>query len=117
MPDTKQTLVINDIFTLAAHPEQLEWQAFREGVEIYPIYKYGLGCSAALLRYAPGASVPAHAHMGYEHILVLSGEQRDEHQRYPKGTLVVSPPGTSHSISSQRGCVVLAIWEKPVKFL
>ena len=117
MPDAKHSFVLHDIFTLAAHPEQVAWQPFREGVEIYPIYKGEIGCSAALLRYAPGASIPAHEHVGYEHILVLSGEQRDERHQYPKGTLVISPPGTSHSILSHSGCVVLAIWEKPVSFL
>jgi len=55
--------------------------------------------------------------MGYEHILILEGEQQDEHYIYPQGTLVISPPGTSHSVQSPQGCIVLAIWEKPVSFL
>ena len=116
MAEDNQTLVLHDIFSLAVQA-QLAWQPFREGVEIYPIYKNKLGCSAALLRYAPGAAVPAHEHVGYEHILVLSGEQRDEQHQYLKDTLVISPPGTCHSIQSRTGCVVLAIWEKPVSFL
>jgi anti-sigma factor ChrR (cupin superfamily) len=116
MADDPQTLVLQDIFSLATQAH-LDWQPFREGVEIYPIYKSKLGCSAALLRYAPGATVPAHEHVGFEHILVLNGEQRDEHNQYNEGTLVISPPGTSHSIVSETGCVVLAIWEKPVSFL
>jgi anti-sigma factor ChrR (cupin superfamily) len=117
MPDAKQAILLHDIFTLAAQPQSVAWQPFREGVEIYPIYKSKQGCSAALLRYAPGSSVPTHEHPGYEHILVLSGEQKDEQHQYPQGTLVISPPGTSHAINSHSGCVVLAIWEKPVNFL
>jgi len=33
------------------------------------------------------------------------------------GSLIINPPGTSHSILSENGCIVLAIYEKPVKFL
>lgn len=29
---------------------------------------------------------------------------------------MINPPGTRHSIVSEAGCVVLAIYEKPVKF-
>ncbi|MBI1423251.1 MAG: cupin domain-containing protein [Gammaproteobacteria bacterium] len=117
MTDPTQTLILPDIFQLAAQPERLAWQPFRAGIEIFPIYKSSQGCSAALLRYAPGSRVPAHAHVGYEHILVLSGEQNDERHQYPQGAFVVSPPGTSHTVESPAGCIVLAIWEKPVSFL
>ena len=33
------------------------------------------------------------------------------------GTLIINPPGTQHSVVSEAGCIVLAIYEKPVKFL
>lgn len=117
MADADPVIILRDIFTLAAYPERLAWEYFREGIDIYPIYKSERGCAAALLRYAPGAAVPAHQHLGYEHILVLTGEQSDERHHYPHGTLAISPPGTSHAIQSPRGCIVLAIWEKPVSFL
>jgi anti-sigma factor ChrR (cupin superfamily) len=117
MPDANQTIILHNIFDIAAGVEQVAWAPFREGIEIYPIYKSEQGCSAALLRYAPGATVPAHQHLGYEHIFVLRGEQNDECHCYPQGTLVVSPPGTRHAVQSLGGCVVLAIWEKPVSFL
>jgi hypothetical protein len=51
----------------------------------------------ALLRYAPGAGVPAHLHPGMETILVLEGAQSDDRGRYPAGSLVVNPEGTAHS--------------------
>ena len=60
--------------------DDLPWQPFREGVEIYPLYKdntEGHEASAALLRYQAGAKVPHHSHTGYEHILVLSGSKRN----------------------------------------
>lgn len=117
MAKANHTILLQDIFGIASQPDNLEWVPFREGIEIYPIYTSESGCSAALLRYAPGASIPSHEHLGYEHILVLKGEQNDQYHSYPQGTLVVSPPGTSHSVQSSSGCIVLAIWEKPVSFL
>ena len=94
------------------------WEPFRPGVEIRRLYGSGGPdeSSAALLRYAPGGVVPSHAHEGHEHILVLSGEQSDEHGTYGEGTLIVNPPGSRHRVTSQNGCIVLVIWERPVRF-
>lgn len=117
MQNDLNVTILRDIFALESSSEHLAWQPFREGIDIFPIYKSTTGSSAALLRYAPGSSVPSHEHMGYEHILVLSGAQADENHEYPKGSLVVSTPGTKHSIRSPNGCIVLAIWEKPVRFI
>jgi hypothetical protein len=95
-----------------------------EGVAILPLYgrrpngealPHG-GPSAAFLKYAPGASVPAHRHPGYEHIIILSGSQRDERGVYPRGTCLISAPGTKHAVTSDDGCIALAIWNKPVVF-
>ena len=73
--------------------------------------------SVALLRYAPGAGVPAHLHRGLETILVLQGTQSDERGQYPEGSLVLNPEGTSHRVWSEDGCVVLIQWTLPVEFL
>lgn len=91
------------------------WQPFREGVEISPIVTGEP--AVALLRYAPGAGVPAHFHPGMETILVLDGSQSDERGRYPAGSLVVNPRGTAHSVWSEDGCVVLIQWNRAVRFL
>jgi anti-sigma factor ChrR (cupin superfamily) len=92
-----------------------DWQPFRDGVEISPILD---GAPAvALLRYAPGAGVPAHLHQGMETILVLDGVQSDERGRYPVGTLILNPEGTAHRVWSDEGCVVLIQWNRPVQFL
>ncbi|HVZ34083.1 MAG TPA: cupin domain-containing protein [Polyangiaceae bacterium] len=92
------------------------WQPFREGVEIARLYGEAHdGPSMALLRYAAGACVPKHVHHGLEHIFVLEGSQRDEGGLHEAGSLLVHGPGTSHSVASDTGCVVLAIWERPVE--
>ncbi len=87
-------------------------------MEIARIYEDAhTGASAALLRYRAGSRVPAHRHLGYEHVLVLEGEQRDEQGRYAKGSFVVNLPGSQHAVWSPDGCLVLVIWERPVEFL
>jgi anti-sigma factor ChrR (cupin superfamily) len=92
------------------------FEPFHPGVEIRPLYRTLNGPAAAVLRYEPGATVPSHTHDGYEHVLVLEGEQSDERGTYGAGTLTVNPPGSSHSVTSASGCVVLVIWEKQPRF-
>ena len=100
---------------LAGGWEAAAFVPFREGVEIAPLHA---GPPAvALLRYAPGAGVPAHLHRGLETILVLDGTQSDERGDYPTGSLVLNPEGTSHRVWSEEGCVVLIQWTLPVEFL
>jgi anti-sigma factor ChrR (cupin superfamily) len=95
----------------------IAWQPFRTGIEIYPLYgELGVGRAAALLRYAPGASLPSHRHAGFEQIFVVQGSQVDEHGRYGKGTVVVNPPGSHHAVTSPDGCVVFVTWDLPVEF-
>ena len=96
---------------------EISWQPFRTGIEIHQLYgQVGVGRAAALLRYAPGALLPAHRHAGFEQILVLEGAQVDDLGRYGKGTVVVNPPGSSHAVASPEGCIVFVTWDLPVEF-
>lgn len=103
---------------LEALRERTDFVPFRPGVKAAWLYGRDTdGPAAALLRYAPGTSIPAHRHEAYEHILVLEGVQEDDRGRYPAGTLVINSPGSQHRVSSPEGCLVLVIWEKRVTFL
>lgn len=106
---------------LALDPKALsespDFRPFRDGIDALRLYEDASGASAAVLRYAPGASVPLHRHQGYEHVYVIAGEQLDERGAYPTGTLIVNAPGTSHRVWSPRGCLVLVVWQAPVTFL
>jgi predicted ChrR family anti-sigma factor len=117
MADELGSIVLRNLFALNRHSDVIQWEYFREGVEIYRLFTDESGCSTALLKYEPGTSVPAHEHTGYEHILILEGDQSDEQQQYRRGDLLISRPGSTHSIRSTTGCIVLAIWEKPVRFI
>jgi anti-sigma factor ChrR (cupin superfamily) len=66
--------------------------------------------------YGKDGEIPLHEHDGYEHILMLTGSQRDEKGVYEAGTLIINPPGSRHKVTSEDGCIALAIYEKPVRF-
>jgi anti-sigma factor ChrR (cupin superfamily) len=109
---------LKDLFNIAKHADDLPWAYFRDGVDIVRLYGDGVsGPTAALIRFRKEARVPVHYHDGWEHIFVLSGSQRDQSGTIETGTLRIHPPGTHHSVVSEAGCIVLAIYEKPVKFL
>ncbi len=101
-------------------PEQiaeLPFSELRSGVQIHVLHEAPDGARAAVLRYAPGATVPSHRHQGYEYIYVLAGEQSDERGRYGAGSFVVNEPGLTHQVTSEGGCTVLIIWQRPVVFI
>jgi len=116
--DLRGVIKITDLLQISGWQHKLTWEPFQQGVEIHRLYGDGkTGPSAALLRFRPGGRVPLHVHTGFEHILLLAGSQVDENSRADTGALIINPPGTSHSIYSESGCIVLAIYEKPVQFL
>jgi anti-sigma factor ChrR (cupin superfamily) len=111
-------LVFPNLFQLPEDQNRLTWEPFYPGVDIHWLYRQdGHGASAAVIRFQPGASVPLHEHCGLEHIFVLRGSQADGNGRLNAGSLMVHLPGTRHSIVSEEGCLVLAIYEKPAQFI
>jgi len=110
-------LELRDLFHIAERQDEIAWQPFRDGVDIHRLYGDGVsGPTAALIRFRKDGHVPQHEHAGYEHILVLAGSQRDQNGVTRAGTLIVNPPGTRHDVVSEAGCIVLALYEKPVRF-
>ncbi len=109
---------LRNLFRLAERPEEVPWKPFKPGVEIHRLYGDGLkGPTAALLRFREAGKVPLHGHPGFEHILVLAGSQRDQNGVIGAGTLAINPPGTSHSVISEAGCIVLAIYTEAARFM
>jgi anti-sigma factor ChrR (cupin superfamily) len=109
---------IKDLFHISGRQDEIPWTPYKNGVEIFRLYGDGItGPTAALLRYREAGEVPMHEHLGYEHIVVLSGSQEDENGTFNAGSVVINPPGTRHKVRSNAGCIVLAIYEKPVRFL
>lgn len=102
--------------------KEIEWTPYsedgRDGVEIVRLYdarEHGEGPAAALLRYKPGAKVARHVHGGYELIFVIEGALINDTGVHKAGTLEVCPPGSTHALASDEGCVFLVVWEQPVE--
>lgn len=118
MGKTNAGLVLADLTTIPQRLGEFKWKKLGEGVEICPLLQDADGHDKiALLRYAPGASVPEHLHTGMEYIQILAGFQQDDHGTYHANTMLINRPGTRHKITSPEGCVALAIWESPVRFV
>lgn len=62
--------------------------------------------ATSLVRYAPAASFPAHAHAGGEEILVIFGTFADEDGDYPAGSYLRNPPGSRHRPSAPDGATI-----------
>lgn len=99
--------------------KRMTFGPFRDGVDICWLERGAsdLDPSVALLKYAPGATVPRHRHRGLETVIVLEGAQGDENGVYRAGAVVLNPEGSEHSVSSPEGCVVLINWTRPVLIL
>ncbi|MEG6507624.1 cupin domain-containing protein [Methyloligella sp. 2.7D] len=118
IPPLLHSIVLPDLRDYVSKLGPEDWQPFHEGVSAHWFYRDAdSGASAVLLRYQPGARVAEHEHVGYEHMLVLEGDEYDEKGSYPAGSLVIHPPGTRHSPGSKTGCIALLIYEKPVRFV
>lgn len=78
------------------------------GLTVLPLHAFGSE-HVALVRWAPGTVFQPHGHPGGEEIVVLAGVFQDEHGRYPSGSWLRNPPGSSHRPWSEAGCT---IWVK-----
>lgn len=109
-------LALDELRALALSPK-LAWRRFAPGVEIHRLWGDPDNRSGALLRYAAGSKIQRHRHEGTENIYVLIGAQRDERGEYAAGAHVVNPPGSEHTVSSPKGCVVFVVWDRPNTFI
>lgn len=118
VPPISSRVELRHLFDIVNRQDEIPWAPFKDGVEIHRLYGDGkTGPTAALLRFQKAGKVPLHEHAGYEHIIVLAGAQRDQRGSAEAGTLIINPPGTCHSVEGEAGCIVLAIYEKAVRFL
>ena len=116
------SIILRNLFNIFTEQHNLKWKKhtadMRFGVDIFPLYdaknENNEGPSAALLRYEPGARVTRHVHLGYELIFVLDGVLQNDNGAHEAGTLEICPPGSTHELWSEQGCIFLVVWEQPV---
>lgn len=100
-------------------PEAMAWTATRfPGVEAKVLMEdTERGLLTALVRFAPGATLPDHVHQGIEQSYVLSGSFEDDEGRADAGQFVWRPAGSRHAARSPGGAVVLSVFMAPNRFI
>ena len=64
---------------------------------------------AVFVRFAPGAQLPRHKHVGDELIFVVEGSNADESGEVVAGNMNYRPNGCVHTVTTTHGATVLAI--------
>jgi anti-sigma factor ChrR (cupin superfamily) len=68
--------------------------------------------ATSFVRFSPGGCFPFHEHGGGEEVFVLDGVFADEFGRYPAGTYMRDPVGSSHAPFSDEGCTIFVkLWQ------
>jgi anti-sigma factor ChrR (cupin superfamily) len=98
--------------SLRLDPGSAEWQETdAAGFAVKPLFADARsGESTQLMRIAPGAWFPAHAHTQLEEIFVLEGDFYDDAQSYGPGQYCQRAIGAQHTAGSHGGCTVLLIY-------
>ncbi|MBD0303725.1 MAG: cupin domain-containing protein, partial [Tolypothrix sp. T3-bin4] len=86
-------------------PDDLEFVPYqpevRKGVGIHTIFSLvdqdPQGPDAAILKYEPGAFIALHEHIGYEMVVVLTGDYIENGVTFLPGSLILRSPGTFHT--------------------
>lgn len=97
------------------HGDEIEWLASpMPGVDRRMLDRIGdeVARATTIVRYAPQSSFSPHVHDGGEEFIVLEGVFQDEHGDYPAGSYIRNPPTSSHTPSSDPGCVIFVkLWQ------
>ena len=100
---------------VVVHSTSLEWvDSPMPGVSRRPLDRVGAEVARAtsIVRYAPGSHFSSHVHTGGEEFIVLDGVFQDEHGDFPVGSYIRNPPQSSHTPSSNLGCVIFVkLWQ------
>ena len=84
------------------------WDQRRPGVH-WKVLREAGDRKTVLVRYAPGAVIPRHRHLGDEQIFVIEGSVSDDTGTCKAGDYARRPPGCVHTVRSAEGALLLAI--------
>ena len=92
---------------VALRTESMPWQPVRAGVAVRRLYSQdGFTDSVRLERWEPGAQQGRIGYPSGAELFVLGGSFGDAKGAFSRGTWLRLPPGTSHSPSTEEGCVL-----------
>src|SRR5438034_578401 len=88
----------------------LPWQERQPGVCQKSLWADpGTHRRAILARFEPGATLPAHRHVGDELIFIVEGANADESGAVTTGNMNYRPNGCVHTVTTKHGATVLAV--------
>jgi anti-sigma factor ChrR (cupin superfamily) len=86
------------------------WQEFQPGISFKVVWQDPpTKRRAQMTRFAPGAQLPLHRHVGDELIFVIEGAVSDESGTVASGNVGYRPNGCVHTVTSTNGATVLAV--------
>ena len=86
------------------------WQEHRPGISFKILWEdKPTKRRAQMTRFAPGAELPLHRHVGDELIFVLEGAVSDESGTVMAGNVGYRPDGCVHTVTTKSGATVLAV--------
>ena len=103
-------------------PAEMEWQKTRfPGCEMKVLLKDDSGLMTSIFKFAPGATLTDHEHVGVEQTFLVDGNLVDKEgpaagMEVKKGEFVWREPGSRHSAWSPRGGMTIAMMQVPNKF-
>ncbi|MEZ5650396.1 MAG: cupin domain-containing protein [Burkholderiaceae bacterium] len=117
-PNTEAHTALAALASRYVDVDALPWVPTRfEGVDLKVLLEDPLtGLSTALTRFAPGACLPDHEHVGLEQSFVLEGSLHDDEGVARVGCFVWRPAGSRHTAHAPDGCLVLSMFMKPNRF-
>lgn len=74
-----------------------------------------MGRETALLKFAPGAAMPASVLADRVDVFVVEGAFTDEQGSYGTHTFIRNQPGTNFTPASAEGCVLYMKWRVPIR--
>ena len=88
----------------------LAWQEYQPGISFKPLWQDpATKRRAQMSRFAPGAMLPRHRHVGDELIFVIEGAVSDESGTVTAGNVGYRPDGCLHTVTTANGATVLAV--------
>ena len=119
---TPKSALSADQHSHLVRPADLEWQKTRfPGCEMKVLLRNDSGLMTSLFKFAPGATLTDHEHVGIEQTYILDGHLVDKEGpaagiEAKTGEFIWREPGSRHSAWTPEGGLMLAIFQVPNKF-
>ncbi|MEO3787318.1 cupin domain-containing protein [Actinocorallia sp. B10E7] len=121
-PTTPHLLGVDRLDALASRyvdVDSLPWKPTpSEGIDMKVLVEdKETGLLTALFRWQPGSHLALHEHVEIEQSFVLEGSLEDAEGKVTAGDFVWRPAGNRHEAWSTEGCLLIAFFLKPNRFL